>query len=421
MLRTLKELFQLLTPEQRRRFYLLQVLVVLMAFGELLGIASIGPFMALVADIQLLETNPVLKGIYSATGLENPEDFLFLTGLGVLCMLAFASALFVFTTWRLTLFSMHIGMEIADRLYQHYLSRDWMFHVASSTAQLTKQITTESNRVTNSIIMPVMQLISRVVLTGFIAVAVISYDPLIALVGLLVFGGGYVLVYFVIKARLVRNGRIISVSSTERFRLMNEGFGGIKDLLLLGRTRRYINQFNETGRRVARASGTTKAISLVPRYVMELIAFGAMIALVLILLKMHDGVLSQVLPVLAVYAMAGFKLLPALQQIYSSVATIKGGLPAFESIKPDLVASQHSIIKKASNMSAKVPGQERALLAPGDIALEQVTFSYPGKPKPAVDNLSLTIPLNSTVGLVGESGSGKSTAIDLILGLLGKL
>src|SRR5690625_2041331 len=121
MFKTLKELFQLLSSEQRKRFYRLQVLVVLMAFLELVGIASIGPFMALVADIDLIHTNATLQQVYLFTGLDDPMDFLFLVGVGVLLMLTIASAVSIITTWRLSMFSFSVGVQIADRLYRHYL------------------------------------------------------------------------------------------------------------------------------------------------------------------------------------------------------------------------------------------------------------------------------------------------------------
>ena len=413
MLKALIELFRLLTPDQRRRFYSLQALVVLMAFLELVGIASIGPFMALVADINLLESNVIYNKLYVVSGLSSPTDFLFATGVGVLAMLGIASFVSVFTTWRLSLFSMQVGTEIADRLYQYYLRQNWLFHASGSSAQLTKQITTEASRVTHSVIVQVMHLLSRLVLAIFISAAVISYNPFIAIVGLLVFTSGYVGVYFLIRTRLIHNGTIISDTSTQRFRLMNEGFGGIKDLLLLDRTKNFIEQFHAAGKSLAHAQGTTNAYSQVPRYFMELIAFGSMIALILILLKLHDGTLSQVLPVLAVYALAGFKLLPALQQIYGSITNIKGGLPGFDSIKPDLIASQMSLSDKDQSIC-----RETKSLPLGEIALEDITFIYPDKDEPALANLSLTIPFNSTVGFVGESGSGKSTTIDLILALI---
>ena len=417
MLNTLKELFQLLTPVQRRKFYVLQILVVLMAIMELVGIASIGPFMALVADINLIETNSLYKQLYLTSGISNPTDFLFLAGLAVLLMLGLASVISILTTWRLSLYSMQVGTEIADRLYEHYLQQNWLFHSTGSSAQLTKQVATEAQRVTGAIIVPAMQLNSRLVLAVIISAAVISYNPIIALIGLLMFGAGYVVIYQLIKKRLIVNGANISSTSTQRFRLMNEGFGGIKDILILGRNKHFIEQFHQEGKTLARAQGTTSAFSQVPRYFMELLAFGAMISLVLVLLKLENGELSKVLPVLAVYALAGFKLLPALQQIYGSITTIKGGIAAFESIKPDLVASQ-TTTSKPSKSSKPSTANALDINQAKTLKLNEITFTYPNKHQPALDNITMQIPINATIGLVGESGSGKSTTIDLILGLL---
>lgn len=417
MLNTLKELFQLLTPVQRRKFYVLQILVVLMAIMELVGIASIGPFMALVADINLIETNSLYKQLYLTSGISNPTDFLFLAGLAVLLMLGLASAISILTTWRLSLYSMQVGTEIADRLYEHYLQQNWLFHSTGSSAQLTKQVATEAQRVMHNLIVPAMQLNSRLVLAVIISAAVISYHPIIALIGLLMFGAGYVVIYQLIKKRLIVNGANISSTSTQRFRLMNEGFGGIKDILILGRNKHFIEQFHQEGKTLARAQGTTIAFSQVPRYFMELLAFGAMISLVLVLLKLENGELSKVLPVLAVYALAGFKLLPALQQIYGSITTIKGGIAAFESIKPDLVASQ-TTTSKPSKSSTPSTASALDISQAKTLKLNEITFTYPNKHQPALDNITMQIPINATIGLVGESGSGKSTTIDLILGLL---
>lgn len=427
----IKELFSLLTPSQRKRFYTLQILVILMAIMELLGIASIGPFMALVADPQLIETNATLAKLYELSGLKSTNQFLFATGLGVLIALGVASVFSIITTWRLSLFAMQIGTELADRLYTHYLNQNWLFHASGSSAQLTKQVATEAFRVTHNIISPLMQLNARAVLAVLISVAIISYNPWVALVGLVLFATGYFVIYKLVRKRIVRYGKHISEANTQRFRLMNEGFGGIKDVLLLDRKEDFINQFNQTGKKVAKAQGLNQALSQTPRYFMELVAFGAMISLVLVLLQLNNGELSKVLPVLAVYALAGFKLLPALQQIYGSITTMKGATPAFEAIKPDLIASQQHDIASASPVIASAAKQSQeyasrhcerseaiSLTNHQALHLQNITFTYPNAAKLALNNISLSIPLNTTVGFVGESGSGKSTTIDLILGLI---
>lgn len=411
----IKQLFTLLTSKQRKRFYRLQVLVIAMAVMELFSIASIGPFMALVADPTLIQSNTILAELYQLSGLNNSNDFLFLAGLTVLIMLGLSSLISVFTTWRLSLFAYSVGTEIANRLYTYYLQKNWLFHSNTSSSQLTKKITTETNRITQQIIKPLTQLNAKAFLAVLISIAILIYNPLVAFAGLTMFLVGYLIIYKLVRKQIVNNGKAISSTNAQRFHLMHDGFGGIKDILLLHRSTDFINQFNQTGKTLAKAQGINVALSETPRYFMEFIAFGAMIGLVLIQLKLHDGTLSQVLPILAVYALAGFKLLPALQQIYSNTTQIKGNLAAFETIKSDLNASQEQISKDKTTAEIH---QGLNLDQFKNIVLENITFFYPNKETPALKDLSLHIPINTTVGFVGESGSGKSTTIDLILGLI---
>ena len=412
MLKVIKQLFVLLTDKQLKQFYLLQVLVVIMAFTELLGIASIAPFMALVGDISILETNGIFAQLYKMSGLDNPIDFLFYTGVIVLVMLTFSTVIAMFTTWRLSIFGARIGTEIADRLYSYYMQQSWQFHASGSSAQLTKQVSTEAARISNDIIQPLMQMNSKLVLALFISISIVIYDPVIAILGLFIFSLAYFVLYRLVRQKLESNGQQLSEVSTQRFRLMNEGFGGIKDVLLLNRSHDFITRFHDSGKVYARARGTNIAISQVPRYFIELIAFGAMISLVLVLIKVHSGNLGEVLPILAVYALAAFKLLPALQQIYSSLSVIKGNVAAFEAVKDDLQRS----IENQKIVSETLIVTSINLYK--NIALNDIAFSYPGKDRAAVDGVNMSIPVNSVIGLVGSSGSGKSTLIDLLLGLL---
>ncbi|MDP1540646.1 MAG: ABC transporter ATP-binding protein [Moraxellaceae bacterium] len=424
MFKLIKELFNLLTPNQRSRFYTLQALVILMAITEIAGVAAIVPFMALVGDMSLLQQDTLIAQIYNASGISTEAQFVFLLGVGVLVMLFLSALISMLTTWRLAMFASQVGTEIADRLYSHYLKQGWLFHATGSSAQLTKQIANESTRVTNFILQPLMHMNARIALGLLMSIAIFIYDPMVAIVGLVLFAVAYAILFKIVRARLQRNGKAISSMLEQRFRLMNEGFGGIKDVLLLGRDADFIDRFNQTGKTLAYSQGTNGALAQVPRYLMELIAFGAMIGLVLYLIASHQGNLGLILPILSVYALAGFKLLPAFQQIYSSMASIKGNVASFEAIKPDLMASQQTYQNANLNQSiiTKPAEQTRPIqtnLHPKQaIELNHITFTYPSKSQPALNNLSLRIQPNSVIGLVGPSGSGKSTLIDILLGLI---
>ena len=418
MFSIIKQLFSLLSDKQRKQFYLLQVLVVVMAFTEILGIASIAPFMALVGDTSMLERDNMFATLYNMSGMTDPMNFIFYTGLLVLVALTVSTIVSMYTTWKLSLYGASVGVEIADQLYTYYMKEDWQFHASGSSAQLTKQVSTEAMRITSGIVQPLMRMNAKVILAVLIAISIIIYNPIVAAIGLTIFAFAYLILYKLVRKKLMIQGRELSEVSTERFRLMNEGFGGIKDVLLLNRSADFIERFQNSGFIYARALGVNAGISQVPRYFMELIAFGSMIGLVLLLIKWHQGNLGIVLPILAVYALAAFKLLPALQQIYASMAQIKGNTAAFEAVENDLRRS-YKLIKKddIQKNSSLTPISERPALK-DNFQLKNIFFNYPNKETPAVNNVSITIPANSVIGLVGSSGSGKSTLIDIFLGLL---
>lgn len=386
--------------------------MIIMTFAEILGISSMVPFMALVGDVGMLQENNILATIYNYTGIEDPYDFVFLSGVSVLVFLAFSSLLSMYTTWRLLMYSSNVGTEISTTLYKYYLKQPWLFHATGSSAQLTKQVSVETLRVTDGVVSPLMVLNARAILAFFLSLSIFLYNPTIAVIGVGIFFFTYLIIYKVVRKKLQANGRVLSEVSTSRFRLLNEGLGGIKDVLLLGRDQDFMDRFESSSKRIAYARGNTQVLSQVPRYLMELIAFGTMIGLVLYLLSAHKDNLGMILPILSVYALAGFKLLPAFQQIYSAITSIKGNIAAFDAIKDDLAAS------KSQNTNTYTTLTKEQLKLKQDIVLKDIVFIYPNKEKAALHNLNLTIKTNSVVGIVGPSGSGKSTLIDILLGLI---
>ena len=411
MFKLVKELFISLSPTQRRKFYGLQVLVVLMSFMEIVGVVSIIPFMSLLGDMNQLQEDTSIAKVFQASGITSESEFIFILGVGVLLMLLISTMVSMFTSWRLSLFAARTGTDIATKLYSHYLKQDWLFHASGSSAHLTKQVANEAGRTSGGILMPLMQMNARIVLALFMSLTIFIYDPWVAIVGIFIFAVTYFIIFAFVRVRLQSNGRTISEVNEIRFRLMNEGFGGIKDLLLLGRDSDFINRFNQAGDMLAYSQGTNAALTQTPRYFVELIAFGSMITLVLYLFVSHDGNLGIVLPILSLYALATFKLLPAFQLIFGSIADIKGNMAAFESIQQDLIESKKTELKA-------IKPEQRYLQPKQQISLEDITFTYPKKDKPALNKLNMLIPARSVVGIVGPSGAGKSTLIDILLGLI---
>ena len=410
VLKSLKELFSLLEPKQRKDFFILQLLVILSAFFELFGIASVVPFMKLIGDLSVLKSpDSFLFKVYTYIGMSSENDFILLLGFCVVFILALSAIISIFTLWRLSLFANRTGMELSDRLYKHYMTRDWLFYVNSSSAQLTKQIANEAERVTRLMLQPMMNINSKIILAFIISSTIIIYNYKVAFVGITIFSSSYFLMYKIVRNRLNINGERVSNILIDRYRLLNEGFGGIKDILLIGSSGEYIKRFEKTGKVFSDAQSVNTAISQAPRFIMEFITYGSMIFLILYLFYYESNSIQNILPVLTFYALASFKLLPSFQQIYVGITQIKGNLAAFNAIKMDLRESMNVSLVSQGNSSFAISNS---------IELNNLNFKYPNSERMALENISMKIKANSVVGIVGHSGSGKSTLIDIILGLV---
>jgi len=414
MLPLIRELFSLLSPVQRRQFYILQVLVVLMSFAEIAGVASIGFFMALIGNPELLYQDTFLGELYQQSALTNPYDFIVRAGIASLFVLTLNAFFSIFTLWQLARYARKVGVELGDRLFNYYMHQPWLFHASGSSAVLTKNVVTDTAVITDLIIQPLLAMNAKIVLALFLSVPIVIYSPSIALIGLSIFSSAYALLYRHVKIKLLKNGQTIEQATEQRFTLMSEGFGSIKDTLLLGRQQSFTNRFRSNGDKFANSQISNTTLGQSPRFIMEVIALGSIIMLVLSLVKTYEGDLGAVLPALSLYALAGFKILPAFQQIYHSLTCVRSGIPAFEAIKDDLYASK----KNHDSVSDQIIRSNDHLGIKNSIILENVTFTYPSKDTPSLNQLDLEIPSNKVIGIVGATGSGKSTLIDLILGLI---
>lgn len=419
MISTIKDMFRLLSPAQRRRFYKLQLLVVVMAITEILGITMIGPFIAMITDPLIFEKNTMLSQVFLMSGFNSHSEFVFYSGIALLCLLCFGAMLSVFTIWKLSVFGAAVGTEIGDRLFKYYLCQNWLFHTKNNSSHLTKQVSTESIRLTDFVLIPLMQMNSRLVLSVLLMLVLFALNPLAALIGVLVFISSFMLIYRVVKFQLMDNGKKISKNMACRFHLLSVGFGGIRDVILLNKRQELIGRFEESGREYSTSRGRNQAFSTVPRYFVEFLTFGSVISLMLLFGTESDFNLADMLPFLAVYALAALKLLPAFQLIYNNAAVIRGNLAAFDSIKNDLeksMASSHtcypitSVVSNQESFNAKTNIKKIELL--------DIGFSYPSTEKSILNDLDMRFPVNKTIGLVGPSGSGKSTVIDVLLGLI---
>ncbi|MCY4046105.1 MAG: ABC transporter transmembrane domain-containing protein, partial [Cellvibrionales bacterium] len=301
--------------------------------------------MAVVAKPEIIQDHVYFQQITNAIGTKDYLKVLTYIGAAVLSLLSFSLLFSLFVTKKLLTFGANLGASLSTRLFRYYMNQGWLFHSERNSAELTTRISAETYRTTQGIIQPLLNLVSKSVLALFIAASIFLLNPLVAIVGLLIFGTAYGTIYTLTKNKLKRNGEIISNVAVIRFRAMSEGFGSIKDTLLLNLQTKFADQFATNSQLVAKGQSENQFYSSAPRYIIELIAYGAIIGLVMYLIITRYGQLDQILPIISIYALAGFKLMPALQNIFFCITQIKANKAAFENIKEDLQRSDISIVQ----------------------------------------------------------------------------
>jgi ABC-type multidrug transport system fused ATPase/permease subunit len=411
MLKLVKQIFLMLNKKQQTNLLRLQLLVIITALMEILSVVSIIPFMSIVGNFELITQNPTLLKIYEISRVDSELKFMFMLGALLILILMTSSIISIYTTWTLSMFATKTGVHIGNRLYTFYLKKNWLFHSKSSSSDLVKKIATESQRLTIGIIVPLMHVNAKLILTLFLITTLIIYDPIPAFMVMFIFAITYIILYSIVKFRLYKNGYRISEANEERFRLMAGAFGGIKDVLIYGRDNYFINQFNNSGDKLAFGQGLNQVLANAPRYMVESVAYGTMIGVVLYLISFNENNLSSIISTLIVYAVIAMKLLPAIQQTYQNISMVKGNVAAFELIKADL---KNSIEKDNESLTKSII----PVHLNKNIVLKDLTFQYPNKKEPALNHLNITISANTSVGIVGSSGSGKSTLVDVISGLI---
>jgi ATP-binding cassette, subfamily B, bacterial PglK len=416
MFANLKKLFSLLNPSQRKNLFLLQFLVIFMAFAEIASVFSIGPFMALIGNLDQLNGDGLIAEAYKFSGITDQNNFIIAFGATVISILTLSALISTFTLWRLAMYGAKVGADLGNRLFSYYMNESWLFHSQRNSSDLVNKISVETTRVTGSIILQLMFLNAKVTLVLFLSVSIFILDPKIALSGVAIFSFAYLFIYRLVKKQLELNGNMHTQGNRARFQLMSEGFGGIKEILLLGRQNFFKKRFFIASEDFFYAWGNSQVLSSVPKYFMELVSFSAAVLLVMYFLVSNQGNLEIILPIVSIYALAGFKLLPAFQQIYFSISTIQANIASYENIKSDLKSS--AVHYSDYNYEDDASVSSESISFSKAITLSNISFSYPETSQSLISNLSIEFPKNQVIGLVGPSGSGKSTIIDILMGLV---
>ena len=406
----LKKLLFLLTSHEKKQAGLLLLMMLIMALLDMIGVASILPFIAVLSDVSIIETNLILKKIFHFSknfGIQNNEQFIFALGILVFIALITSLTFKALTNYMQMRFVLMRQYSIGKRLMQKYLYQPYSWFLGRNSADLGKSILSEVSEVVGTGIKPFLDLIAQIMVATSIILLLILLDPKLAIIVGFLFGSAYGLFYNIVRRYLNQLGEKRLESTFFRFKSISEAFGASKEVKVGGFEDIYIQKFSNAAEDTAKTQAIAGAINLLPRYFLEAIAFGGILLITLYMMK-QSGSINSSLPIISLYVFAGYRLMPAVQQIYQSLAKLSFVGPSLDSLYKD-IKSLKSITENQNQES--LPFNKT-------ITLKNVNYNYPNTSRTALKNISLSIPIKSSIGLVGATGSGKTTTIDIILGLL---
>ena len=409
-MQTFKKLLFLLTPLERKRAGLLLIMILIMSLLDMAGVASILPFMAVLTNPGLIETNFILNSMFKASsifGVENNKQFIFALGALVFSLLIISLTFKALTSYAQVRFVQMREYTIGKRLIESYLHQPYSWFLSRHSADLGKTILSEVQQLISDGMTPLMELIAKGMVTITLITLLIIVDPILTLIVGLSLSTAYLIIFYFVSKYLNQSGSKRLINNQLRFTTVNEAFGAAKEVKIGGLEQAYIKRFSNAAQIYARVQASQRVIAQLPRFILEGIAFGGILLMILYSMS-QTGNFNSALPIISLYVFAGYRLMPAVQQIYEAFTQLTFIAPSLDKLYDDL-----------KNLKPFNENQDQDILPFNkSITLKNIHYNYPNASRTILKDISLNISAKSTVGLVGATGSGKTTTVDIILGLL---
>jgi ATP-binding cassette subfamily C protein len=406
------KLKDLLEKEERKDFIKVLFVDLLMGIFQAIGILSILPFMSMVMDPTVLETNKYLTYFYELFNFSSLKVFMFSVGIVVLVLLVIGNIISVLSIRFKTAFVWDLNHRLSTSLLGKYLSLPYSYFLDHNSADLGKNILSEVNQLTGGFLLSVLNIIEGGIMALILFIMLIIVNPLMTFVTLLVLGSIYIFIYLIFSKRLKRAGRERIKNNRARYKSLSEAMGGIKFTKVLGREEHFLQEYSKYSKEFFNLQSWYQVIGKTPKYIMEIVAFGGVLGLVLYFIY-TDQMTNEVIPLIGLFAFAGYRLMPALQSIYDAFTVFRFNRPVLNKIHYDMTEGGLEDVEIDLKR-----GSAEQIKFKKDIELKDVSFSYDGNRNKVLEDIDMDIKKGVSVGIVGTTGSGKTTLVDIILGLL---
>jgi ATP-binding cassette, subfamily B, bacterial PglK len=386
----------------------LLILIICASLAEIMSISTLLPFLGAITSPERLYASNLAQPLINYLSLDSPNQLL----LPLTCLFIFftvlSGVLRLSLAWAQTRLSFSLGATLSIKMYQLTLYQPYAIHISRNSSEIISGITNKVNILVGNFINPILTLITSSIMLLMIFGTLIFINPQTAIVSGLGFGFIYLLVAKLTRKQLYQDSEKINHEHTKVVKILQEGLGGIRDVLIDGSQQIYVEQYKKAEISLRRSLANVQIIAASPRFIVEMVGMLLISSLAFYMTYMGENV-EVILPVIGTLALGAQRLLPILQQTYYSWSSLKGGQAVtFEVLK--LVEQRLPDAELEKNYSK--------LIYKKQIKFNELYFSYTGGEPWVIENLTLAIPRGSRIGIIGSTGSGKTTFLDLVMGLL---
>lgn len=407
-LTSFERLWRHISSRRRKQLALLLIVMVLASFAEVASIGGVLPFLGVLLAPERVFEYPLVQPLLTVLGLAQADQLLLPLTIFFILAVVFSGAMRLLLLWAETRLGFAIGADFGIQIYERTLYQPYSVHASRNSSQVIAGISTKTNTVIHYCLLPLLIVVSSSLILLTILVALIALDPVVAISAFGGFGALYYLIVFATKNRLARDSLLISRESTQAIKALQEGLGGIRDVLIDGTQAAYCKIYKNADLQLRKSEANIQIIGGAPRFLIESLGM-AIIAILAYGLAMSEGGIESAIPLLGVLAVGAQRMLPVLQQLYASLSRIRG----YQSSLDDVLELLEQPLPEYMH---EPPPQPIHFLR--KIRLNKVRFRY-GEALPwVVQGVDIEIPKGGKIGLIGTTGSGKSTLLDLIMGLL---
>ncbi len=404
-----RELWKHISNRHKKQLWLVLLLMIFSSFLEVISIGMLLPFLSVITAPVETYNHEMIQPFLFTLGIESPDQLLLPLTIGFISAMAIAGVTRLFLLYSTIHISQSLGHSISSNIYRRTLYQSYDKHLNIKSSEAIDGILNKTNIAIGGVITPLLMITSSFFLSFGVITTLFLIDSELTSYVLIVLGVIYWVLGFYTHKRLLKNGKIVNKESTQVVKLLQEGLGGIRDIIIDRNQEFYCNLYKDSDILLRKSKANSKFISGSPRFLIEILGV-ALISVIAYFMSGDQDKAHLILPLLGVVALGSQRLIPAMQQMYSSISTIKSSFFLLENL---IRLLNQPLPNNNLNQSKTEP-----IIFEKKIILKNVGFSYTSNTNTILSNVNIEIVKGKCIGIMGVTGSGKSTLLDIIMGLL---